>query len=315
MPVIALSVCIERYHNFLEKKLINDHFVKFKVNAAGDELQKIKCTFWENYDTIQLHNERYRRGLESYEQEVNQFTHLSDEERIKHYGLVDKTDGPPKTRVETADESGKRRLFQIPDSFDWRNSPGVVKPVYNQGLCGSCYVFAGIASLEGAMRVKFGIDVKLSEMEAMHCLNCCHGGALSDVFKYSLKKGGAAYYSDSPYKSNLPHVCEAPSTCFTDRRRVPNSISYTWYHAWSLFGSNVENMKYYLIEYGPLAVGFRVYESFDYYKSGIYDLWSDEPGQKNFALHAVLLVGYGTDDQGRDFWILKNSWGDETFLS
>ena len=42
------------------------------------------------------------------------------------------------------------------------------------------------------------------------------------------------------------------------------------------------------------------------YKQGIYD--GDCSSNPNDIDHAVLIVGYGSED-GEDYWIVKNSWG------
>lgn len=61
---------------------------------------------------------------------------------------------------------------------------------------------------------------------------------------------------------------------------------------------------------GPVVTYLRVESDFYSYSSGIYESElccraEDEDCRIN---HAVLVVGYGTDN-GTDYWLVKNSWG------
>ncbi|URE26823.1 DUF21 domain-containing protein [Musa troglodytarum] len=55
---------------------------------------------------------------------------------------------------------------------------------------------------------------------------------------------------------------------------------------------------------GPVEVDFTVYEDFAHYKSGVYKhVTGDAIGG-----HAVKLIGWGTSDEGEDYWLLANQW-------
>lgn len=61
---------------------------------------------------------------------------------------------------------------------------------------------------------------------------------------------------------------------------------------------------------GPVSVAIDAsQESFRFYDAGVYD----EPKCGNQAEnldHGVLVVGYGHDAVGGDYWLVKNSWGE-----
>ena len=71
-------------------------------------------------------------------------------------------------------------------------------------------------------------------------------------------------------------------------------------------------MKLALVNNGPMAVSFEVYNDFMHYKGGVYHHTGLRDGFNPFMItnHAVLLVGYGTDKTTREpFWTIRNSWG------
>ena len=56
---------------------------------------------------------------------------------------------------------------------------------------------------------------------------------------------------------------------------------------------------------GPMQVGFLIYDDFYSYSNGIYET---TPSSYILGGHAVKLLGWNYDINGRLYWICQNQW-------
>lgn len=194
---------------------------------------------------------------------------------------------------------------EAPENHDWRRTANVVREVQDQGQCGSCWAFAGIAALEGQMALLKGSNEKLSEQEIIECvmngniLLGCNGGWDIPLYNHAKVNGGVTSLLLEPYIAKTSgRICHV-----ADQARASGSAVANWFIA----PQDETTIKEWLFSYGPLYVIFHVSDDFMLYKKGIYTDTKNQCAGQN-PNHAVLLIGYGTEN-GVEFWLLKNSWG------
>jgi cathepsin C len=153
------------------------------------------------------------------------------------------------------------------------------------------------------------IQVSLSPQDVVDCSvysQGCDGGFPYLIGGKYAEDYGLVEESCYPYVGVDRGHCGTPKTC---RRYYSTNYEYVGgYYG----GCTEELMKLELVNNGPVAVAFEVYDDFMTYHGGIYHHTGLRNKYNPFqeTNHAVLLVGYGVDKStGEKFWSVKNSWG------
>jgi len=289
-----------------------------KIYANAEEREMRRAYFQESLDEVLRHN---KDETKSWKLGINHLSDRSNEEfrRLLGYRMDIAASRKAKANHKPVDRSylaSNEDVPELPASIDWRLA-GIVTAVKDQGACGSCWTFGTAETIESYWALKTGYLTALSEQQILDCTpnpnDCggtggCGGGTPEIAYDQIIKQGGLASEWTYPYVS---HFGDGFSCHFNKSRTVPMA---------RLSGYTVLPTNQYLpvLQHvgtvGPLAINVDA-SSWKHYATGVFDGCN----QTNPDIdHVVQLVGYGSDPQHGDYWLVRNSWtpvwGDKGYI-
>lgn len=211
-------------------------------------------------------------------------------------------------------------ISMFPKHFDWKH---VVRPAFNQGACGSCYVISSLKMAEARLKISYNHDIQLSVQSIINCSyysQGCDGGFPILAMKYAADFEMVPEYC-SPYngkQGNCLNRCN-----INNLKYVYKFINY--YYVGGAYRKCTEKlMMSELFVHGPFVVSISNDEQLLSHKTGVFSSKSGNlnswvlNGKKKPSFvkvdHSMLLVGWGEEENPRTgliekFWILQNTWG------
>ncbi|KAH0436765.1 hypothetical protein IEQ34_026336 [Dendrobium chrysotoxum] len=221
------------------------------------------------------------------------------------------------------------RPLNLPKEFDARRTwsqCSTIGRILDQGHCGSCWAFGAVEALSDRFCIHFGVNISLSVNDLLACCGflCgfgCAGGYPISAWRYFVKHGVVTEECD-PYFDQIG--CDHPGCT----PKYPTPLCMKKCHVKNLLweenkhfsinayriNNDVHDIMVEVYQNGPVEVAFTVYEDFAHYKSGVYRHITGDV----LSGHAVKLIGWGTSEQGEDYWLLANqwnrNWGDDGYF-
>lgn len=288
---VACFIYSSSCYQFYSKEWENFKLEHEKNHDPSDDYRRMKI--WSrNKEIVEAHNKKFREGKVSYKKTINKFSDMTEIELKNLYkGL----------KVEEPKGSYEKRVIFKPTEpiaaeKDWRTE-GAVTEVKNQGACGSCYSFSVTGAVEGQHFLATKQLVSLSEQQIVDCTRGinfgCDGGFMDKTYGYITSTGGLNTEQSYSYTGDGSQACRF------DANNVGATVS-----GFHFIDNNEDSLLNAVATVGPISVGIYVANSFYSYGGGVYD----EPNCNGQINHGVLVVGYGSEN-GNDYWLVKNSWG------
>lgn len=222
-----------------------------------------------------------------------------------------------------------------PEEFSWCNYNGTnyCTMMLNQHIpqyCGSCWAHGTISALQDRIKIARkaqGVDIQLS---IQHVLNCgskagsCNGGDANSVYQWIKDIGdktgsGVSYTTGQPYMAcskdssegfcskgdwtcnplNVQRTCGTFGEACVGLSHYPNATIAEYGNI-----AGKEAMMKEIFNRGPIACGVNANPLRDY-EGGIATTKSKESDID----HVISVVGWGTDAELGQYWVVRNSWG------
>jgi hypothetical protein len=271
-------------------------------NDQVEDVNRRQETFHRNYERIRRHN---KRGNMNYKLDLNHMADWLPHELDMRFPLI-----PPRNHNKSSRslpphlEEKHWPSSSTPDLIDWSADmnpfkSSIMPEVKNQGMCGSCWAFATIASTEASIHIATGqAPPALSVQELIDCdtqyNRGCYGGNPVLAYDYIMNMGVTGW-NDYPYLEGK-QKCRRPF--LEARAKIDGFLMISSF--------DQKNLKRFVAT-GPVSIGICGTDfSFMFYAGGVYDQLDCCTVQN----HAMIIVGYGYDeDTELDYWLLQNSWG------
>ena len=303
--LLAMALCCQGYVRTSWSDLqanpsysFADYCAEYGKQYSGAEYARRATIFEAEVAKIRAHN---ADGTQSYKLGLNDFSDWTRAE-VKQRRTGHKGSTFEKNVVGGHQMPADFDVTALPTHVDWRTK-GVVSPTKNQGGCGSCWAFSATETIESAAAIATG---KLSILAPQQLVSCapnpnecggtggCAGSTQPVAFNYTKHSTpGLTLEKDYPYKA-------VTGTCQKDL--IKPAVGIKGFVV--IERNNVDALMHAVVNVGPVAISIDA--SFGSYESGVFS------GPCGYAVdHAVVLVGYGNDaSSGKDYWIVRNSWGE-----
>ncbi|XP_042873861.1 cathepsin L-like isoform X6 [Penaeus japonicus] len=265
-----------------------------KAYNSQSEFKKRFSIFRQNLKKIHI-LQQSERGTAKYG--PTKFSDLTEHEFRRMLGLRPDLK-PTLSQMEPAEIPSE----EIPSSFDWRDH-GIVTPVKNQGMCGSCWAFSVTGNVEGQWALKHKHLYSLSEQELVDCDKTdegCNGGMPENAYEAIAKLGGLETENDYPYEAK-------DDQCHFNETKVKVTVNGS-----VELPQNEDDLARWLVKHGPISIGINA-NALQFYVGGVSHPLRFLCNPKSLD-HGMLIVGYGVHTtkylhRRQPYWIVKNSWG------